>query len=87
MLEGWDLTKKRGITIPYEDPVERVEEVCRMTSQNYSSMYQDMKFGRRTEIDFINGAIAKEGKSIGHPCPFNEFVTKIIHGLEKRGKI
>jgi 2-dehydropantoate 2-reductase len=82
VMEGWNLTKQKKIAIPYEDPVARVEEVCHLTSKNFSSMYQDLNRTGRTEIDFINGAIVREGKSLDIPCPYNESVTRLIHGLE-----
>ena len=44
-----------------------------------SSMWQDIKKGKgKTEIDFLNGAIAKRGAECGVPAPANTHVTKII---------
>ena len=81
--EGWEVVKRKGLNPPYRDPVERVEEVCRLTAENFSSMYMDMKEGRMTEIGFINGAIVREGASLGIPCPCNGAVTAVIRGLEQ----
>lgn len=81
--EGWEVVKSKGLNPPYRDPVARVEEVCRLTAENYSSMYMDMKEGRMTEIGFINGAIVREGASLGLPCPCNGAVTAIIRGMEQ----
>jgi 2-dehydropantoate 2-reductase len=72
------------IILPYHDPLARVREVCRLTSENYSSMHQDISRGARTEIDFINGAIVREGKKLSITCPFNESVTELVHGLEEK---
>lgn len=80
--EGCEVVRRKGHRLMCEDPVSRVEEVCRLTAENYSSMYADIRNGRPTEIDFINGAIVREGESIGVPCPRNDSVTKIIHCLE-----
>ena len=82
VLEGWEVVRRKKIKPVYEDPVARVEEVCRRTAVNYSSMYMDMKEGRRTEIDFINGAIVREGAALGLSCPRNDMVTNIVRGLE-----
>lgn len=82
--EGWNLIKQKALTLPYEDPIARVEEVCHLTAANYSSMNQDINNARRTEIDFINGAVVREGEKLNIPCPYNDTVTKIIHGLEER---
>jgi 2-dehydropantoate 2-reductase len=76
------VSDKSGITLPYTDPLKKVEEVCRLTAENYSSMYQDVKYSRKTEIDYINGAIASEGEKYGVDSPLNRSVTTIIHALE-----
>jgi 2-dehydropantoate 2-reductase len=80
--EGWDVIRKMGMSPAYDNPVARVEETCRNTAGNLSSMFADMQKGQRTEIDFINGAIVREGSALGLPCPCNEAVTRIIHSME-----
>ena len=55
-----------------------------VTSDNITSMLQDFRRGRPTEIDFINGAIAAAGKKHGIATPANEYVTALIHALEAR---
>lgn len=62
--------------------VERVFEVCKATAQNRSSMGQDVDNRRRTEIDFINGAIVREGKALGIPTPVNMTLTYLVKTLE-----
>jgi 2-dehydropantoate 2-reductase len=86
VTEGWEVLKRKGITPAYQDPLVRVEEVCRLTASNYSSMCQDIMHGRPTEIDFINGAIEREGRETGVPCPYNDTVTKIVHAIEGAGR-
>ncbi len=82
VTEAWELAKLNGIKLPYDDPVKKTEEVCKMTAENYSSMNQDIKFGRKTEIDYINGAIVDFGKKSGLKCPYNDTATQIIHAME-----
>lgn len=53
-----------------------------VTSDNITSMLQDFRRGRPTEIDFINGAIAELGGKHGIPTPVNGYVTALIHALE-----
>jgi len=55
-----------------------------VTSDNITSMLQDFRRGRPTEIGFINGAIVAAGRKHGIPAPVNEFVTALIHALESR---
>ena len=45
-------------------------------------MLQDVLARRRTEIDALNGAIARLGREHGIPCPLNEACTALVKGLE-----
>src|SRR5277367_152710 len=47
------------------------------------SMGQDMQKGRRTEIEFINGHIVREGEKLGMPCRANAILTDIVMRVEK----
>ncbi len=84
VTEAEKVARARGIKIPYSDAPAKVEEVARATGKNRSSMLQDMDKGRGTEIDFINGAIVKEGKKAGVPTPYNELVTLLVKTLEEK---
>jgi len=46
------------------------------------STAQDMKNQRMTEVEFINGAIYKEGLKVGVPTPYNELLYKMISIIE-----
>jgi 2-dehydropantoate 2-reductase len=46
-------------------------------------MGQDMQKGRRTEIEFINGLIAREGERIGVPARANAVLTDIVKRVER----
>jgi 2-dehydropantoate 2-reductase len=43
------------------------------------SMLQDVMKGRRTEIDYLNGFVAAEGRKVGVPTPFNDAVVDAFH--------
>jgi 2-dehydropantoate 2-reductase len=74
---------KKGISIPYADPVEKVESVCRATAGNISSMHQDILAGRKTEIDYINGAVIRHGEDAGCPTPVNHVLAGLVKTLER----
>jgi 2-dehydropantoate 2-reductase len=50
------------------------------------STAQDMRKGRRTEIQFMNGFIADKGRSVGVPAPAHDKVTDVVTRVE-RGEI
>jgi 2-dehydropantoate 2-reductase len=72
-----------GINLPYQDPVGRVLEVCRMTGENVASMLQDILRERITEISFINGAIVLEGGRLGIAAPVNRTLTCLVRAIQE----
>ena len=50
------------------------------------SMAQDIRKGRRTEIDFMNGFIVEKGKALGIPTPSHAKLVELVRKLE-RGEI
>ena len=63
--ECLSIVKAQGLELIFDDPEGRVLAVCEATAPNINSMYQDILAGRRTEIEFINGALAREGERLG----------------------
>ena len=53
------------------------------SSTNISSMQQDIIKGKRTEIDYLNGAVVKLGRKYGIKCPVNEALAAIIKEMER----
>ncbi|HDD0138956.1 TPA: 2-dehydropantoate 2-reductase, partial [Staphylococcus aureus] len=52
---------------------------------HYPSMYQDLIVNnRKTEIDYINGAVATLGKKRHIEAPVNRFITDLIHTKESQ---
>jgi len=66
------------------DPVENAYKVIRDTYNNRSSMLQDVTRGKRTEIDALNGKISELGRRSGVPTPYNDTITSLVKGIEKR---
>lgn len=81
-LEASAVAGAAGISLPYDDPVARVAEVCRLTAANRSSMLQDVDRGVRTEVDYINGAIVREGDRLGVATPVNWTLTQLVKSIE-----
>ena len=52
----------------------------------FPSMAQDIRKGRRTEIEFMNGLIVEKGKQLGIPTPNHEKLVELVKKLE-RGEI
>jgi 2-dehydropantoate 2-reductase len=52
----------------------------------HGSMYQSVKRGQRTEIDYLNGEILSLGKKKGVPTPANSLIVGLIHEVEATGE-
>ncbi len=81
--EAVSVARAKNIQLPYADPVGRVLEVCEATAENIASMLQDVLKRKLTEIDFINGAIVREGKSLGIPTPVNFVLTSLVQAVQE----
>ncbi len=83
-MEVAAVARARGVALPHRDPIETVEAVCRRTSSNRSSMLQDVERGVPTEVDYINGAVVREGEAVGVPTPVNWAMTQLVRALSER---
>ncbi|MBW1679694.1 MAG: 2-dehydropantoate 2-reductase, partial [Deltaproteobacteria bacterium] len=80
--EAKKVVSRKGIRLMYEDHLRKVDSICQATARNISSMLQDLRKKKRTEIDFINGIISREGNSLGIETPINQALTHLIHCRE-----
>ena len=82
VAEAEAVCQAKGVTLPYDDPLGRVQEVARATAANRSSMLQDVLRGVPTEIGVINEAIVREGKRLAVSTLANEFIVTTIRAIE-----
>ncbi|MDQ0059389.1 ketopantoate reductase family protein [Paenibacillus harenae] len=74
---------KAGMTPPREG-WQSVLDVCGRTSGNISSMLSDVRAGRSTEIEAINGGIADLAERHGINAPLNLAVIALIEAMQGR---
>jgi len=75
------VAKASGINLSGVPMYSRVRSVCKDTAENVSSMLQDVRLGRRTEIDHINGAFSLHGDKSDIPTPLNDALVAIVHSI------
>jgi len=76
-----------ALKVPLEpDMAEKTVEVTQAIRDIHTSMYDDWKAGRRTEIDFLNGYIVRKGRELGIPTPVNEAMTALVKAITEREK-
>jgi 2-dehydropantoate 2-reductase len=82
--EGKAVAVAQGIELD-ADPEELIDYAARpeVAYDHKASMLQDVEARRQTEIDYLNGGIARHGRDHGVPTPLNEAVSALIKGLER----
>jgi 2-dehydropantoate 2-reductase len=81
--EGKAVAAAQGIVLD-ADPEELIDHAARpdVAYDHKASMLQDVEARRATEIDYLNGGIARFGRELGVPTPLNEAITALVRALE-----
>ncbi|MBP1908830.1 ketopantoate reductase family protein [Methanolobus bombayensis] len=84
--EAFMVTEAEGVVLPWKTAEEYLAFLHDFqlpnTAEHHSSMYQDITSGRKTEIDFLNGAIVSRAKKLGIDAPYNTFISEQIRFME-----
>jgi len=93
---GFKLEKMKGVTTDvYEAAVKGdaasrkilddglIAEASKGNPNATPSMGQDMRKGRRTEIDYMNGLVVAKGRESGVPTPVNEGLIAAVKKVER----
>ena len=86
MQEAYSVGLSMGIPFSFEDPVAYVSDFAIRVGSAKPSMLQDYENKKKTEIDFINGAIPPLAAKSKIPTPFNDHVCRIIYDAERQVK-
>jgi 2-dehydropantoate 2-reductase len=81
--EGKAVAAAQGIVLD-ADPEELIDHAAKreVAYDHKASMLQDVEARRATEIDYLNGGIARFGRELGIPTPMNDAVTALVKALE-----
>lgn len=66
-----------------EDLKSRLAENAKQLGQGRPSMLQDVSKGRKTEIDYLNGYVARRGAETDISTPMNEAITQLVRRVER----
>ena len=75
-----------GLTAAYKELVPEFErltghKVLTAYGDVTSSMLQDIRRGRRTEIEFINGYVVNMARQFGLDAPINAAIVETVHAI------
>ncbi|NNJ13897.1 putative 2-dehydropantoate 2-reductase [Pseudomonas putida CSV86] len=81
-----DLLQRCGQPQAAENLENEVQRVIQATAANYSSMYQDVRNGRRTEIHYLLGHACRSAMRHGQPLPHLErLYRRLVEHLNSHG--
>jgi len=83
MDELFAVTAAKGVTHSDANLRETIKAQC-WRKFNKPSMLQHLEAGKQTEIDVLNGAAVRFGREVGVATPYNDALTMLIKGAEKR---
>lgn len=82
VAEAVAVARAEGVNLPEDGLVDKVLAVGRAMPAQVSSTAQDIGLGKRTEIDALNGHVARRGESLGVPTPVNATLWRLVKLLE-----
>ncbi len=83
LVEATAVAAADGEAFDAEELYVNLIRTAEVLSTGKASMYQDILNKRRTEVDFINGAVVRLGKKYGVPTPLHEQIVRLIHAKER----
>jgi 2-dehydropantoate 2-reductase len=81
IAEGEAVARQLDIRL-WRDPRDLMRAGANSAWNHKTSMLQDVLSRNATEVDFINGAIARLGATVGVETPLNLAMWRLIKGLE-----
>ncbi len=84
--EAVDVANGLGLAFDEEAVMQEVDAVCANAPQGFTSIYADIKDGRKSEVDTISGSVVETAHDLGLSVPYHEMLVKCIHALEAKNR-
>ncbi|MBQ3684406.1 MAG: hypothetical protein II925_02315, partial [Methanomicrobium sp.] len=86
IAETFEVVAAEGVEIRWKSAGEYLDYLFTYLvpsfSAVYTSMCQDLAYGRHSEIDSINGAVVRLGRIHGIKTPYNESICRLIRFID-----
>jgi 2-dehydropantoate 2-reductase len=66
------------------DVQQAVQRIAQTMPGQFSSTAQDLKRGKRSEIDHLNGYVVRKGEALGIATPVNRVLHALVKMIEQR---
>ena len=84
--EAVEVANSLGLGFDLEEVTADVDKVCENAPNGYTSIYADIRDGRRSEVDTISGSVVEAAHDQKIAVPYHEMVVKCIHALENKSR-
>ena len=71
-----------GVKLDQQTSLQAMERLAATMPAQFSSTAQDMARGKRSEIDHLNGTVARRGAALGVPTPANQALYALVKLVE-----
>jgi 2-dehydropantoate 2-reductase len=82
--EAVSVANREGMGFEEAKVLDELQRLLKQARNGYTSIYADIRDGRKTEADFISGAVVAAGTRANVPTPSHGLVLGLIHALEDR---
>ncbi len=82
--EAVNVARAEGEVFDEEEEIKKVFAVCEKSPDGITSIYADIKNGRRTEVDTISGSVVRKATRLGVSAPYHRMLVDLIHAMENR---
>ena len=80
-----DTAAAEGYFFDKESEYERIYNHLKNAPNGYTSIYSDLKSGRKTEVDRISGSVVKTAALHGINTPTQQRMVDTVHRMEREG--
>jgi 2-dehydropantoate 2-reductase len=81
--EAVAVARAQGLSVDAAERIERIHALLRGGGSGKPSMLQDVEARRKTEIDTINGAVARMGVELGIDVSLNLAMVALVSAVER----
>lgn len=82
--EIYSLAKAKGVQITDRDRLMLGERLGDIPYENMPSTLQDLKAGRKTEVDMFAGTAVRLGRKLSVPTPISSLLYHMVRALEEK---
>ena len=82
--EAVAVAKGEGLDFDAEQKIAEVRAVCEKSPAGLTSIYADLRDGRRSEVDTISGSVVRASRRNGVPAPTHEALVALVHAMEAK---